>query len=112
MPSNLVPQSFYQNQKGNKNSSNNYNYEINLNAVNKSMNNNAVQANSKNDAATSQGSQGGHPRSTSHDYDNNPKSIYMSNKSNHSQTRTAGGEHATKGISSGGNNIIMEMEAE
>ena len=53
MPSNLVPQSFYQNQKGNKNSSQSYNYEINLNAVNKSMNNNAVQGTNKNnDGAT------------------------------------------------------------
>jgi hypothetical protein len=53
MPSNLVPQSFYQNQKGNKNSSQSYNYEINLNAVNKSMNNNGVPAATKNtDAAT------------------------------------------------------------
>ncbi len=49
--------------------------------------------------------QGQHPRGTSHDYENNPKNIYMSKN-------TQGRGVEQKGISSGGNNIIMEMEAE
>jgi len=51
-------------------------------------------------------------RANQNDYENSSKSIYKSNKSAHSQQR---GDHLQKqgtGISSGGNNIIMEMEAE
>jgi hypothetical protein len=62
----------------------NYSYDINLNAVNKSLS---------------------HQRSGSYDYENNPKSIYM-NKSNVSNQRTAVGNQ------NAGNNIIMEMDAE
>lgn len=101
MPSNL-PQQFFNPSGGNSGS--NYSYDINLNAVNKSGVNNASGSQSSNVA-------GG--RSNQNDYDTNPKNIYKSNKSAHSQQRAdqmqkSGGT----GISSGGNNIIMEMEAE
>ena len=42
MPSNL-PSSFYNPSGGGGNQATNYNYEINLNAVNKSLNNNSNQ---------------------------------------------------------------------
>ena len=65
MSSNLQ-QAFYQNSRG----PDGYNYDINLNAVNKSLN--GQTQNGVNNRSGSQKSQ---------DYDNNPKSIYM-NKSN------------------------------
>ena len=62
----------------------------------------------------SQSSNQGGNRVNQNDYDNNPKNIYKSNKSAHSQQRADHGGHkqGATGISSGGNNIIMEMEAE
>ena len=66
-----------------------------------------------NNASGSQSSNVAGGRANQNDYDTNPKNIYKSNKSAHSQQRAdqmpkTGGT----GISSGGNNIIMEMEAE
>jgi hypothetical protein len=63
MPSNL-PHAFYNAQGGGGNNGSNYSYEINLNAVNKSLNNNAAS------------SSGVPQRSTSNDYENSQKSIY------------------------------------
>jgi len=71
MPSNLVPQNFYnQGQSRGGPSDSAYNYEINLNAVNKSLG-------TANPASASEQMKLSHHRSGSNDYDNNPKSIYM-----------------------------------
>ena len=87
MSSNLQ-QAFYQNSRG----PDGYNYDINLNAVNKSLN--GQTQNAVNNRSGSQKSQ---------DYDNNPKSIYM-NKSNSIQQRKQQIDNK--------NNVIMEMDAE
>ena len=67
MPSNL-PQSFYNqvNLGNQKATQSNYSYEINLNAVNKSLNGNSSATGS------------GFGRGQSQDYDNTAKNIYMS----------------------------------
>ena len=77
------------------NDTNNYNYEINLNAVNKSLNNNA--------SGGVQGVPSFNPSRQVNDYDNNPKNIYM-NKNNVQNQR--------QGDKCGSNNVIIEMEAE
>jgi hypothetical protein len=101
MPSNLVPQNFYnQGQSRGGPSDSAYNYEINLNAVNKSLG-------TTNPGSASDQMKLNHHRSGSNDYDNNPKSIYM-NKQSTSNPRSM----EKGGISTGGNNVIMEMEAE
>lgn len=103
MPSNLVPQNFYnQGQSRGGPSDSAYNYEINLNAVNKSLG-------TANPGSASEQMKLNHHRSGSNDYDNNPKSIYI-NKQSTSNPRSM--EKGATGISSGGNNVIMEMEAE
>ena len=99
MPGNLS-QAFYP--QANQ-SSQAYAYEINLNAVNKSLNNNSISSGynqSANGAMT-----GHHPRSSSNDYDNPKASVgmYMSNKN---------GKGSGNVISTGGNNVIVEMDAE
>ena len=95
IPSNMVPSNFYH--QGQAQSA--YNYEINLNAVNKSLNNNTG-------SNTEQGKY--NQRQNSNDYDNNPKSIYMSKQSNTAQRQG----DKQNGISTGGNNVIFEMDAE
>lgn len=99
MPGNLS-QAFYP--QANQSSSQAYAYEINLNAVNKSLNNNSISS-GYNQSANSTSH---HPRSSSNDYDN-PKAtvgMYISNKNAKSGNGNA--------ISSGGNNVIVEMDAE
>lgn len=103
MPSNLVPQNFYnQGQSRGGPGDSAYNYEINLNAVNKSLG-------TTNPGSASEQMKLNHHRSGSNDYENNAKSIYM-NKQSSSNPRPM--EKGATGISSGGNNVIMEMEAE
>jgi hypothetical protein len=101
MPSNLS-QAFYP--QANQSSSQAYAYEINLNAVNKSMNNNSISSGYNQSANGGMSSH--HPRSSSNDYDN-PKAsvgIYISNKNGKGSNGNA--------ISTGGNNVIVEMDAE
>ena len=81
MASNL-PQQFY-NSGGAGASA--YSYDINLNAVNSGVASTNVNG-----------------RSNSNDYENNPKSIYMSSKNTNQNPK----------IQTGGNNVIVEMEAE
>jgi hypothetical protein len=73
MPSNLPSQLF--NPSGVGGTGSNYAYDINLNAVNKS-------GGPATGGTQSSNTHGG--RADQNDYDNNPKSIYMSNKSSHS----------------------------
>jgi hypothetical protein len=71
---NNLPQTFYNQvninnvRSGNPPDDQNYSYEINLNAVNKSMGNTSQQPNNFNS------------RSASNDYENNPKNFYMNKK--------------------------------
>lgn len=85
---NNLPQTFYNqisNPRGGAGDQSNYSYEINLNAVNKSLNSNG-QPNNFNQ------------RSASNDYDNNQKTFFMKKEK--------------QAISGGGNNVIIEQEAE
>lgn len=102
MPSNLS-QAFYP-QANQNNSSQAYAYEINLSAVNKGMNVNSISSGFNQSSGGTIPSH--HPRSSSNDYDNHkgPVGIYMSNKNG----KAANGNV----ISSGGNNVIVEMDAE
>lgn len=115
MPSNLS-QAFYP--QANQNSTSQaYAYEINLNAVNKGMNLNSISGGGSGGGYNNQ-SQGStitsshhHPRSSSNDYENAKSNvmvggIYMSGKAG------KGANAAGNAISSGGNNVIVEMDAE